>query len=178
MPERAPAADPPLCAQGRAQAAWLGEQLRPLVDRVGGGLLVLTSPLSRTRQTADALGLGPAGVRAELAPRRTGPVGAGRGTTSWDERPAGGESLRDVADRLRAPLANWLVRARAGDGAVVLVSHSEIAFVLRSLVEEHWSRDPLARAADGRAIHVPEWGSAIVYGENGRGYLPATNAGP
>jgi broad specificity phosphatase PhoE len=177
MPERAPSADPPLCAQGRAQAAWLGERLRPLVDRDGSGL-VLTSPMCRTRQTADALGLGPADVRAELAPRRTGAAGAGRGTTSWDERPAGGESLRDVADRLRAPLAGWLVRARSGDGTVVLVSHSEIAFVLRSLVEEHWSRDPLARAEDGRAIHVPELGSAIVYVDNGRGYLPAKGAGP
>jgi probable phosphoglycerate mutase len=81
-----------------------------------------TSPLKRTLQTAQALGLTPAGVlpafiemnwgrwegqklsslRADLGPEMT--TNEDRG---WDFRPDGGESPRDVLGRVEAFLAQW-----------------------------------------------------------------------
>src|SRR5205823_10077747 len=57
-----------LTAEGREQARRLGERLR--ADGVAPDAIV-TSPLLRARETADALGLGPSEPDERLAPGAT-----------------------------------------------------------------------------------------------------------
>ena len=173
-----PAPDPALGAVGRYEASRLGDRLRALVGRVD---FVEVSPALRTRQTAARLGFGPGTSRAELSPRAgrvpaplpgelTGQL-TGRGSTTvpeaaadpWGWRPEGGESLRDIRRRVREPLTQWRsVLSRPG-ACGVLVSHSEVIFVLRTLLEQQWGAFPLAQGRPGRPVHHPATGSALVY---------------
>jgi broad specificity phosphatase PhoE len=118
--------DPPLDETGEAQAAALAAAVGP-VDRV------ISSPLLRTRQTADAFGL-PVEVDdrwieldyGELDGRPLGEVPAAT-WAEWradpDFCPAGGESLRQLGDRVRAALDDLAEAARPGAGTTVVVTH-------------------------------------------------------
>lgn len=121
--------DVPLTARGRAQAAALG----PLVARATG---LVSSPLGRALATADALGV-PAPV--EVDPRwveidygeHEGAVPGDLPDELWRRwradaafRPAGGESLTDVGQRVRAACLELFAPGGAAQrGDVVVVSH-------------------------------------------------------
>ncbi len=127
-------ADPPLNARGRAQAQALVEPLRPL------GLDVLyTSPLRRARQTAEVLatalhlplhtdprlmeihqGAWQTRLRAEI--ERQYPETFHRWQTApWEVTPPGGESLRQVQQRVYAAVDAIL--ARHPGQTIGLVTH-------------------------------------------------------
>jgi broad specificity phosphatase PhoE len=161
-------ADPPLTDAGRAEAAALGERLAP---RLGGRVLVRSSPLRRALATADAI----ASSSGDGDPRRAVVVDpdlvevdvgeaeglafddiaarfpaiaslliAGRRDVDWP----GGEA----ADALRARVdAAWAAARTADADTVVLVSHGG---VLRTLVDalvapEGWP-DPIGPASEIR----------------------------
>jgi probable phosphoglycerate mutase len=113
--------DVPLSEQGRAQVA--GWRLPPEVV----AYQVLVSPLARARETATLLGLDPARVEPALAERSWGAWEGERlpelrdryGTEMkrWegrglDFRPPGGESPRDLQDRLWPLLAALAAEGR------------------------------------------------------------------
>jgi broad specificity phosphatase PhoE len=121
----------PLTARGRADAAALAAVLGP-VSRL------VTSPLGRARDTAEALGLD---VPAEVDPRwievdygelegqALGAVPA-QVWVRWRAdpafRPPGGESLAEVGVRVREACDDLFARAGVGargDADVVVVSH-------------------------------------------------------
>lgn len=123
--------DPPLSATGRAAvAAWV-------LPSAAAEARWICSPLTRARQTAALLhegtigeeprlietdwgaweGRGLAELRAEL-----GPEMAANEARGLDFRPPGGESPRDVQERLRPLLAEL---AEAG-GSVVAVTHKGV----------------------------------------------------
>ena len=173
-PDSGPAPDPALGAVGRYEASRIGDRLRALVGPVD---FVEVSPALRTRQTAARLGFGPGTSRAELSPRAgrvqepvpgrlTGqgsPAAREAAADPWGWRPEGGESLRDIRRRVREPLTQWRsVLSRPG-GCGVLVSHSEVIFVLRTLLEQQWAAHPLVQGRPGRPVHHPATGSALVY---------------
>lgn len=117
-------ADPPLDAEGRDQAAAIGAAL----DHPD---TVITSPLIRCRQTAEALG-GPVEVDDRWIELDYGewdgrPVADVPADTwrAWrsdpDFRPPGGESLAALGRRVRAAGDDALERAREHD--VVVVTH-------------------------------------------------------
>lgn len=112
--------DPTGRAQAGATAAAVGA-----VDRV------ISSPLSRTRQTAEAFGL-PVEVderwieldygELDGTPLRDVPVerwAAWRGDLDW--APPGGESLRQLGERVRSACEDLVEEARRA--TVVVVSH-------------------------------------------------------
>jgi len=124
-------ADPPLSGIGREQAYAVAE----LLGRDDPPVAVLSSPLRRTRETAaciaDVFGLTVEDEDAMIE------IDYGE----WDERPLaevprdvwavwrddvdfappGGESLREVQTRVNDCMGRLV--ERAGDGAVVVVSH-------------------------------------------------------
>jgi len=123
--------DSPLTAHGRAQAAGLTGTLGPVARLV-------SSPLARARDTAQALGLGlPVEVDerwiemdyGELEGRPLGSVPRSvwaRWRADTGFRPPGGESLADVGARVRAACHELFGHDGAGartDAAVVVVSH-------------------------------------------------------
>ena len=118
-------ADLALTDLGRLQADALAEALRHGVDRV------VSSPLQRARQTADALGLpveiDDRWVEVDYGEYDELPFNAVPAAVwqSWrtDEtfRPPGGESFREVGERVRAA-CDELVED-AADRNVVVVSH-------------------------------------------------------
>jgi broad specificity phosphatase PhoE len=104
----------------------------------GGTSSVLSSPASRARETAAAvaraLGLGAPGVEPRLRPITLGRGADGR-TLTWkersaeweagrDDRPADGESLEDVGERV-GDLVRGLARSRRGT-SLALVAHGEV----------------------------------------------------
>ncbi len=125
-------ADPPLDAEGTRQAAALGAECAALdVARV------VTSPLQRCRQTAEAVAAAVGGAvevavderwieldYGEFDGRAFGDLPAGtwdawRADIGW--RPPGGESLADLGARVRDACAELAPEARDRD--VVVVSH-------------------------------------------------------
>ena len=123
--------DSPLTAHGREQAAALGSLLGPAARLV-------SSPLTRARDTAAALGLG-LSVEVderwvevdygELEGEALGAVPA-EVWTRWradpEYRPAGGESLADVGRRVGDACAELFARPGVGardEADVVVVSH-------------------------------------------------------
>jgi probable phosphoglycerate mutase len=123
--------DSPLTAHGREQAAALGTLLGPVARLV-------SSPLTRARDTAAALGLG-LSVEVderwvevdygELEGEALGAVPA-EVWTRWradpEYRPRGGESLADVGRRVGEACAELFARSGVGARAeadVVVVSH-------------------------------------------------------
>jgi broad specificity phosphatase PhoE len=137
--------DVPLTEEGRAGAA----KLRP---RLAGFdfALVLTSPMSRARETARLAGLGERAVvdgdlcefdygeyegRTTAEIRETVP-----GWTVWDSPMPGGETVADVgrrADRV-------IERAVAADGNVALFAHGHLLRVLGA----RWIEQPPALGAN------------------------------
>jgi probable phosphoglycerate mutase len=122
-----------LTALGTRQAEAAG---RAFAGR--GVTLVLTSPASRARETAEGiarvLGLSPPAVEPRLRPLELGRGTDGRKLT-WKDRaaeweagrdpsPPEGESMERVGDRVDL-LVRALARSRRGTG-VVLVAHGEV----------------------------------------------------
>jgi probable phosphoglycerate mutase len=122
---------------GRAQTERTAALLRDQSVRV-----VLGSPAGRARETAaifqKAFATGEAPAEPRLRSLEMGRSAEGK-SLGWDEReaewkagrdpqPEGGESLRQVADRL-IQLIDALARERAGQAAV-LVSHGEVIAAL------------------------------------------------
>lgn len=123
-------ADPPLDERGALEAAALGAALAS--GRFGEIAAVVSSPLLRTRQTAEAIGL-PVTVDERLIELDYGEF-EGVPLTSIDAEtwqrwrsdvhfaPPDGESLAALGQRVRAACVDWAERP-LGPGAVVLVSH-------------------------------------------------------
>ena len=121
-------ADPPLCAGGREQAEALARVL-PAPSRL------ISSPLARARETADALAAA-SGTVVEIDPRwvemdygaldgRPASALDADGWRTWRDDPAhvpaGGESLAAVGGRVRAACRELAGPAATDD--VVVVSH-------------------------------------------------------
>jgi broad specificity phosphatase PhoE len=124
-------ADPPLDAEGLAQAAALAD----VASAWPGPLRVISSPLQRCRQTAAAIAEA-AGVAVEVDERWVElDYGAFEGRpladipaetwAAWRSdlgfRPPGGESLRELGVRVRAACDDLTVAAAEED--VVVVTH-------------------------------------------------------
>ena len=121
-------ADPPLCDGGREQAEALARTL-PVPARL------ISSPLVRARQTADALAAA-SGTVVEVDQRwieldygdldgRPASALDAAGWRAWRDDPAhvpaGGESLATLGTRVRAACRE--LSGAAADGDVVVVSH-------------------------------------------------------
>jgi probable phosphoglycerate mutase len=138
--------DVPLTEEGRAQAV----RTRALLDGWRFDA-VLVSPLSRARETLTLLGREePVTVVDDLQEwdygddegRTTASIRESRpGWTVWDDGPAGGESLLEVAGRA----ARVLAMAARHEGDVLVVAHGHL---LRVLAARWLELDPL----DGRAF--------------------------
>jgi len=123
--------DSPLTERGRSQA-------RSLADAVSGATRLVSSPLSRARETAEALGTGltveidDRWVEVDYGEFDGRPLGAvpGEVWTRWRSDPTfappGGESLASAGARAREACQELLAEpdgAARGDGVVVVVSH-------------------------------------------------------
>lgn len=116
--------DPPLDEVGRRQAEVVAAALGP-VDRV------VTSPLARTRQTADAFGLpvttDDRWIELDYGEWDGQPLGRvdRAAWTAWRQdpafRPPGGETLVELGERVRAACDELSVEA--ADSIVVVVTH-------------------------------------------------------
>jgi broad specificity phosphatase PhoE len=150
--------DVPLTDAGRAAAARLREVFRG-IDLA----LVLVSPLSRARETAELAGLGErAQVDADLTEFDYGEY-EGRttaeiretvsGWTVWDSPTPGGETVEDVgrrADRV-------IERALAAGGDVALFAHGHLLRVLGARWIEQPARLGANLALDTGAICRLAW---------------------
>lgn len=128
--------NPPLSEEGRAQIELVAEWLSPLRERVAA---VVTSPVRRTRESADVLGEAWGVAVVEEHDFAEMEFGAWEGLTfdevgeqhreelqAWfesvDALPGGtGESFRAVEERVLAGLERLLTAYRGG--TVVVVSH-------------------------------------------------------
>jgi broad specificity phosphatase PhoE len=120
--------DPPLTELGRRQAEALAK-----VDGVAGATRVVTSPLARTRETAELLG--PAitfderWIEIDYGIYDGTPLGdvpaevwsKWRADPSW--APPGGESLTEVGQRVRAACEEFVASGEAAAADIVVVSH-------------------------------------------------------
>jgi broad specificity phosphatase PhoE len=158
-------ADPPLSDEGRAQAAALAA----IIPR---DARVVSSPLLRTRQTAQAFGL-PVELderwieldygELDGTPLRQVPPGLWR---EWRADPTftppGGESLAELGVRVRAACADLVDEVRDGD--VVVVSHvspikAGIAWALGAGDELAWRLN--VQVASIARIGVDQWGPSL-----------------
>ncbi len=125
-------AESPLTDRGRAQAAALRPLLGPAPSRL------VTSPLARARETAEALGLAVAAevddrwIEVDYGEYDRQALGAlpGEVWRRWrrdpDFRPPGGESLAEVGIRVRLACEELFASAGTGaraEGDVIVVSH-------------------------------------------------------
>lgn len=177
-------ADVPLSELGRAQAAALGARLAALAPEV-----VVCSPYLRARQTwetaaATAAGHGwrppPVRIDARLRDREMGvfelhpPAAIAHRAPheaeqrarlgDWAYRPPGGESLADVASRVRDFVAEI---GRAAPGRhVLVVAHDGVVLALRHVIAGAPVPDGLVMpnasvsrwAGDGRRLRLVTWG--------------------
>jgi ribonuclease H / adenosylcobalamin/alpha-ribazole phosphatase len=136
-PKLAPAQLDRLTALGQAQVKRTAEALR------GRGVTaILTSPAGRARETSEilrtTLGAPAASVEPRVRPFELGRSPGGK-PLGWDEReaewnagrdpvPEGGESLRQLADRVLDLVASFN-RTRPGQ-TVVVVTHGEVIAAL------------------------------------------------
>jgi probable phosphoglycerate mutase len=130
--------DIPLTEQGRELATKLEAALRGHAYA-----LVLTSPLSRARDTAAIAGFGDALVDDDL---REWDYGDYEGLTTpqirehrpgwflWDDGVPGGEKIEDVAARVDRVIA----RVRAVDGDALLFAHGHLLRILSA----RWLDEP------------------------------------
>lgn len=118
--------DPALDETGERQAVALATALGP-VDRV------ISSPLRRTRQTAEAFGapieVDERWIELDYGDLDGVPLSEVPGDTwaEWradiDYCPPGGETLRQLGDRVRAALDDLAADAGPGAGTTVVVTH-------------------------------------------------------
>jgi broad specificity phosphatase PhoE len=118
--------DPPLDELGRAQAEALAEAIGP-VDRV------ISSPLLRTRETAQAFGVEPVIDErwieldyGEFDGRPLGEIPAETWNdwrTDLDFRPPSGETMRELGDRVSSALDDLIADRSASDRTTVIVTH-------------------------------------------------------
>lgn len=157
-------ADPPLDERGIVEAAAVGAMLRS--GRLGEIAAIVTSPLLRTRQTAEAIG-GPIEVDERLIELDYGefegvplteipPATWAEWRSDVDFAPPGGESLAELGTRVRDACVDWSTRP-LGPGAVVLVSHvspikAAVAWALGAGDGVAW-RTHLDTASISRVIH-------------------------
>lgn len=133
---------------GHLQAAAVAQAV---LDSSGPIVAVVSSPLTRTQQTAAALGL-PVVVDERFVELDYGeydgrpssevpPEVWARWRTDPSFRPPGGESLEQVADRVVPACRDWA--GRADGGAVVIVTHvsplkAAVAWALGMGTEAGW----------------------------------------
>ena len=150
--------DSPLTELGRAQAAMAGTALRRLTDG-GTGWRIISSPLGRARDTAEAIraALGLAGVqtderlielswgewdgglRADLRARHPDAFGE----SGWAFTAPIGESY----EAARARMADWLASLPPeGERRVIAVSHGVAGRMLRGAYAGLSKPDTLAQA--------------------------------
>ncbi|KNB53096.1 hypothetical protein AC230_09915 [Streptomyces caatingaensis] len=158
-------ADVPLSEAGRAQAARTGRRLAGREPPDAG----VVSPYRRARETWDAIAgqvaaLPPPRVDARLRDRDMGelyglnetalreraPAEAAR-LAEWDHRPPGGESLADVAARVREALGEL-----TGARRVLLVAHDAVIVALRHVLSAGGER-PGARPWPVPNASVSRW---------------------
>ncbi len=135
-----------------------------------------SSPSERARETAALLGLAaeiepcPAlaerdwgswfeGADGDAVGERRALARRQASADPWGWRPEGGESLREVRDRV----GGWIDTALAGlrDGALVAVSHGEAILAARMTLEPSWRASPLALPSG--ADHTLPNGGVLVY---------------
>jgi broad specificity phosphatase PhoE len=128
--------DIPLNATGRTQAARNGRVLAEALGRAAGTLDYVSSPLMRARETMEIvrrqIGLPPEGYRTDDRLREiwnelptTDPQGfASREADKWGWQPRGGESYRDLSERV----AGWLDEVTRD---TVVAAHGGVMRVLR-----------------------------------------------
>lgn len=169
--------DPALDELGVAQAEALGAAIGS-VDRV------LTSPLTRTRQTAAQLGA-PVEVDERwieldygdldgTPTRDVAPDLWQRWRSDVDFAPPGGESFRQLGERVRAACDDLVEEAMARD--VVVVTHvspikAAIAWALDTPVDVVW-RLYVAPASISRIAITPS--GAVLHSFNEVAHLPAS----
>jgi len=175
--------DAPLTALGRRQAAALARHLGPVIRLV-------SSPLSRARDTAEALGLevpvevDERWVEVDYGEHEGRPLGDvpaevwRRWRSDPGYRPAGGESLGAVAERVREACVELFAEpgrgARAHDGDVVVVSHvSPIKAAVAWALGTQGGLDWRLRLSTG-SISTIEWGTdgPVLHGFNRVADLP------
>jgi broad specificity phosphatase PhoE len=118
--------DPPLDELGRAQAAALAAEVGP-VDRV------VSSPLLRARETAEAFGheveIDERWIELDYGEYDGMPLGEvpaetwARWRADVDFCPPGGETLRQLGVRVCAALDELAEQASVGEGTTVVVTH-------------------------------------------------------
>jgi probable phosphoglycerate mutase len=118
--------DPPLDELGRTQAAALAAAVGP-VDRV------ISSPLLRTRETAEAFGedieIDDRWIELDYGAYDGVPLGEvpsevwAQWRSDIDFTPPGGESLRQLGDRVRDALDELSTHGSAGERTTVVVTH-------------------------------------------------------
>lgn len=123
-------ADPELDELGRRQAAAVAAEIAS--GRFGPVAAVVSSPLLRARQTAEAIGstvvVDERLIEIDYGDLEGVPVRDVPPATwsAWQRdvhfRPAGGESLEDLGCRVRAACIDW-ADSIAAAGTVVMVSH-------------------------------------------------------
>jgi len=138
--------DSPLTQKGLRQAAKNGEKLRSLIQ--GNEIRVVSSPLGRTLETAkivaSEIGVDPEGIETDERLKELS-YGEWEGMTKtdierndlsryknrindrWNVPAPGGESYKDVAERLDS----WLKEQK--DGTTIVISHGCAGRILRSL---------------------------------------------
>lgn len=166
--------DRPLNDLGRAQAAALARVLRPLLD---AGARVVTSPLTRCRQTAAAFGVeadvDEAWVELHYGEYDGVPTADVPGETwrRWRSdltfAPPGGESLYALGERVRTACDALADEARRRD--VIVVSHvspikAAVAWALGVGDETSW-RMHLAQASITRVGFGPAGPSMHSFNE-------------
>lgn len=181
--------DPELTPVGEAQAAAAAQRLRGMRERGLDVAAVVTSPLRRARQTADAaaaaLGVPPV-VEDRLRENDFGdwegmsfgevrerwPTEMADWLASSEQAPPGGESFAATARRVSA--ARDDIVARYGAVTVLLVSH---VTPIKSLVREALGSGPetlLRLHLDLAALSVVDWhadGAAVVRSWNDTAHL-------
>jgi len=118
--------DPPLDDLGREQADALADAIGP-VDRV------ISSPLRRTRETAEAFGVEPViderWIELDYGDYDGRPLGEIRSETweQWrtdlDFAPPNGESIRELGIRVRSALDDLVADGSAAERTTVIVTH-------------------------------------------------------
>ena len=140
--------DIPLNATGRGQASGNGRLLAGALGTAAAGLDFVASPLARARETMEIirgeLGLAGAGYRTDARlrevhyghwegeawqelPARDPDGYAAREADKWAWRPRGGESYRDLSERV----AGWVATVERD---AIVAAHGGVMRVLRGLL--------------------------------------------
>ncbi|MDQ1247941.1 MAG: hypothetical protein QG597_2313 [Actinomycetota bacterium] len=168
--------DIPLTAAGRSRAA----QVAPLLTAVTFGL-VLCSPLSRARDTAELAGLTPDGFDDELLEwdygvyegRTTTDIRAEKGESDWviwDDPIPGGERPADVGVRA-ARVLRRVQPVLAGGRNVMLVAHGHL---LRMLTATYLGLP----AVNGRLFALDPGGIGVLGHERVQPVIAGWNISP